>query len=316
MRAVITGLTPKGRVGEPRRLSPEPATPSAPAGRSPKKTSEKLQAAGPSRGRGGAPGPQEFSTRGPARPRRARPRPLSFRDTIAIRGLSLDCVVGVYPRERATPQPLKVDAELFVDTEHAAQSERLSHSVDYEAVTRQVTFLLESCRFRLLETAAHVLARCLLAEPAPGERRAQIQALRLRLTKPGALGQAAVPSLEIEREASWVKISHEHKPFGVVDVIHEGREAGIYRLNVAPGRTIPLHVHRRMREAELMLGDGLLCCGQRVPRGTINRWRHDQPHSYANPTQRHQSILCVDAPCFIETDEIRVDETGRELAEG
>ena len=47
-------------------------------------------------------------------------------------------------------------------------------------------------------------------------------------------------------------------PGGTVDVIHETREAGIYRLNVAPGRSIPLHVHRRMQESEMVITAGLL----------------------------------------------------------
>ena len=32
--------------------------------------------------------------------------------------------------------------------------------------------------------------------------------------------------------------------------MHETRDAGIYRLNIAPGASIPLHVHQVMRESE------------------------------------------------------------------
>lgn len=219
----------------------------------------------------------------------------------------VDCVVGVYPHERNASQPLRVDVEMSLDTTDAAVRESVRETVDYAATAAQLVFLLRSCRFRLLETAAHAIARYLLAAPAPDERRAAVERVRVRLTKPGALRGFAVPSLEIERDKSWCKTGLEHKPFGTVDVIHETRDAGIYRLNIAPGRSIPLHVHQRMRESEMVLGDGLLCQGKPCPLGTVHRWPRGAAHRYDNNTDRHQSILCVDLPRFIEEDEIPVD---------
>jgi dihydroneopterin aldolase len=227
-------------------------------------------------------------------------------DWIRIRGLKVDCVVGVYPRERDIVQPLQLDAELCLDTEAAARRERLRLSVDYAAISAQLAFLLRSCRFRMLETAGHALCRYLLAPPALGERRAQIARVKLTLVKPTALGGNAVPSLELERDAGWMKLEHEDKPFGTVDVIHETRDAGIYRLNVAPQREIPLHVHEVMQESEMVLTRGLLCQGKPVARGTVHRWPKGAAHCYYNPTRRHQTILCVDSPPFLPADEIAV----------
>ena len=228
-------------------------------------------------------------------------------DWIRIRGLNIDCVVGVYPHERDTPQPLELDAELCLDTEAAARRERLRLSIDYAAVAAQLAFLLKSCRFRMLETAAHALCRYLLAPPSPGERRAQISRVRLRLAKPAALAWGAVASLEIERDASWVALASEQKPFGSVDIIHEARDAGIYRLNVAPLRNIPLHEHRVMQEAEMVLSKGLWCQGKPAAPGTVHRWPKGAAHCYHNPTRRYQTILCVDSPSFLQDDEIAVE---------
>jgi len=227
-------------------------------------------------------------------------------DWIRIAGIEVDCVVGIYPHERDAPQLLRLDAELCLDTELAARRERVPLSVDYAAVRAQLAFLLQNSRFRMLETAAHALCRYLLAPPAPGERRAQLSRARVRLTKPTALGGRAVASLEIEREASWVELVQEEKPFGTVDIVHETRDAGIYRLNVAPGQTIPLHVHRVMHEAEMVLGSGLLCQGKPVAALTVHRWPHGSAHCYHNPTRRTQTILCVDSPPFLADDEVPV----------
>ena len=237
----------------------------------------------------------------------------AHRDWIRIERIEVDCVVGVYRRERTVAQPLCVDLALCLDTERAAVRERLGETIDYEAFAAQLRFLLTSCRFRMLETAAHALLRFVLAPPASGERRAQVQAARITLTKPKALGGQGVPSLQVEREASWVTLGLEHKPFGTVDVVHETRDAGIYRLNVAPGSAIPLHVHKRMQEAEMVLSQGLWCQERPVARGTVHRWPLGAAHGYRNPTTRWQTILCVDAPRFLEDDEIPVGGTPAEV---
>ena len=228
------------------------------------------------------------------------------RDAIRIDNLLIDCVVGVYPHERQVPQPLRVDVEMRCDTEQAGAAERLGRTIDYAALAAQIAFLLQSSRFSLLETAAHALARTLLSAPGPGERRARVESLRLRLTKPDALLGNGIPSLEIERDAPWAVLRHEAQEWGQVDVIAETREAGIYRLNVAAGATIPLHIHRQMRESEMVLSDGLICQGRPVPAGTVHRWPLGAAHGYQNPTDRVQTILCVDCPPFIEADEIKV----------
>lgn len=227
-------------------------------------------------------------------------------DCIELNGLEVDCVVGVYPRERHVPQRIRLDLAMYFSTELAARREMISASVDYSAIAAQIGFLLRSCEFRMIETAAHAIARYLLAPPGPDERRAQIERLRVRLTKPFALGATVQPSLQIERDRHWVQLVREDKPFGFVEIIHETRDAGIYRLNVAPGRGIPLHVHKQMREAELVLTEGLWCQRKPVPAGAVHRWPKGAAHGYDNPSDRYQSILCVDAPRFIESDEIAV----------
>jgi len=227
-------------------------------------------------------------------------------DRLRVEGLEVPCVVGLYPHERKSFQPLRVALDLYLDTREAAETERVSRTIDYAGVAAQVSFLLRSAQFRLLETAAHALARFLLSPPAPDEGRAQLARVRVRLEKPGALSGFAMPSLEIERDASEVEVVREDKRWGFVDVIHETRDAGIYRLVLAPGGVIPLHVHRAMRESELVLTSALHCQGEHVPQGTVRRWPRGAAHIWENRSEQHQGILCVDAPRFDPSDEIEV----------
>jgi hypothetical protein len=55
-----------------------------------------------------------------------------------------------------------------------------------------------------------------------------------------------------------------------------------------------------------VLSDGLWVQGRPALPGTVHRWPRGAAHCYANPSERYQSILCVDSPRFLESDEILV----------
>jgi dihydroneopterin aldolase len=221
---------------------------------------------------------------------------VTHRDVLAITGLETECVVGVYPHERNRQQPLRVNLDLYVDTEQAAKSAKLSRTVDYDRMTQEIVFLLKSCRFGLIETAAAALASYVLAPPGPGEQRAHVLGVRLVLIKPQALPRGAEASLEIQRERDWVEVTREETSFGNVEVLFESREASIFRVNLAPSAECALHRDTRPHEAEMVLTDGLVD-GEllRLP-GSARRFAAGTPRSYLNPTARWQSILCVHSP--------------------
>lgn len=227
-------------------------------------------------------------------------------DWITIRDLWVNCIIGIFAEEHTRVQSVVVTLRLGLSPRERGGAETLEHSIDYLAVAGQVTFLLGVCRFRLLETAAEALAAYLLAPPTLGERRAPIRRVVVEIHKPNALPAPTTAHLSIERAAAPNKLRIEEKSFGTVDVIHEGSDSGIYRLNVAPGSAIPLHVHQQMEEHELVLTRGVLCQGQEVFPGTALHWSRGAAHHYQNPTSRHQTILCVNRPRFMPEDEIEV----------
>jgi dihydroneopterin aldolase len=220
----------------------------------------------------------------------------SQEDVLAISGLETECVVGVYPHERDRPQPLRVDLDLYVDTEHAAKSARLSRTVDYDRMAQEIVFLLKSCRFGLLETAAGALASYVLSPPGPGEQRAPVLGVRLKLIKPNALPRGAVASLEIRRESDWVKPLREETTFGNVETLFESREASIFRVNLAPRMKSSLHREVSPHEAEMVLTNGLTDGDTPLFLGAARRFAAGTARTYSNPTPRWQSILCVHSP--------------------
>lgn len=235
-----------------------------------------------------------------------RGRPL---DVIELRGLTVDCIVGVYRRERVVAQPLRLDVALFLDTRAAAVDGALANTVHYGRLAGELRFLLEAGRFELLESAAETVCRYVLSPPTPDAPRAQARAATVRLTKPAALTGSAIPSLQVHRTMEEMAYASEDTPFGGVDILHEGAGYGLYRLRVKPHGAAPTRLQRQGEGDELVLGAGLLLQGKPVQRGTAFHWPRGFSRSYENPTSLELSLLCVDRPRLAS-----MEETAREDA--
>ncbi|MBN1205830.1 MAG: dihydroneopterin aldolase [Myxococcaceae bacterium] len=241
----------------------------------------------------------------------AQGRPL---DVIELRGITVDCIVGVYRRERVTAQPLRLDVALFLDTREAAVGGQLGRTVHYGRLEGELRFLLEACRFELLESAAEAMCRYVLAPPPADAPRMQVRAATVRLTKPQALAGRAVPSLQVHRTAEELHYQVEDRPFGRVEIVYEGEGYGIYRLRIRPGGTLSMHLHQVLEESELVLGAGLTLQGRPVARGMAFHWQRGSAHRYDNPSQGEQTVLCVDRPRFVPSDEVEAEGSAEGLA--
>jgi len=115
-------------------------------------------------------------------------------DIIYIRNLKVQCVIGVWEWERRCKQTLYLDLEMAGDVQRAAASDALEDALDYKAISRRVTALLQDSRFKLVETLAEATARTLQEE-------FHIPWLRLRVNKRGALRNAGDVGVVIERGA-------------------------------------------------------------------------------------------------------------------
>ena len=230
---------------------------------------------------------------------------------ICIDELMVDCLIGCLASERIKIQRIRVDLWIELNIQRPADSDDLSKTWNYAALTEQVCFILQSGKFYLLESAGRMLLRYLLLPPAPDEQRPPVLSAGVSLTKFGVLPGTACPRLTLSACADKLRWKTEDKPWGSVDIIDENRRMGLYRLNIAPDGQIPNHVHRRMLECEMVLTgqlhgwqDGssprLLRIGER------REWVHGQPHGYINRSLKSGSIICLDAPRFDPTDEIEV----------
>ena len=84
--------------------------------------------------------------------------------TVAIRGLSVPTVIGVYDWEREIEQTLVFGIDMAADVANAAARDDVAHAVDYSAVAATVTSVVQDGKFQLIETAAERVADRVLAD--------------------------------------------------------------------------------------------------------------------------------------------------------
>jgi FolB domain-containing protein len=151
--------------------------------------------------------------------------------------LSFPCVLGVLDWERREAQTLELELAMNLDLDRAAAGD-LGRSVDYSAVLDQVQFIAQHGRWLLLESMAAAMARLVLAPPAPGEPRAQVKGVLVRLRKPDVLRGRAIPAIEIRRDDAWYRTEEIALPElapARIEVLQETRQTGAYRIHLPPG---------------------------------------------------------------------------------
>jgi 7,8-dihydroneopterin aldolase/epimerase/oxygenase len=81
--------------------------------------------------------------------------------SIFISNFVVNTVIGIYDHEQHTPQPLRFDVEVGLNSDAAFTSDKLSDTVDYAAVAAFIKAELIDHRFRLLERCAGHVANAI-----------------------------------------------------------------------------------------------------------------------------------------------------------
>ena len=113
-------------------------------------------------------------------------------DIIFLRGLHIETVIGIYDWEREIKQTVILDVEMAADVRKAANTDDISDTLDYKAVSKRIIGFVETSEFFLVETLAEKIAEIILKEFS-------IPWLRLTLNKTGAIRGASDVGIVIER---------------------------------------------------------------------------------------------------------------------
>ena len=113
-------------------------------------------------------------------------------DTIFLKELTVEAVIGIFDWEREIRQTIAIDLELTLDLRPAARSDSIHDAVDYKVVAGRVLEFVQESRFRLVETLAAEEARLVLREFPVGH-------VRVAVHKPGAIRFLKDVGVRIER---------------------------------------------------------------------------------------------------------------------
>ena len=113
-------------------------------------------------------------------------------DTLFIRELTVETVIGTQDWEREIKQPVVFDLEMACDVARAVASDSVADALDHKAVCERVIAFVEKSEFRLLETLAERVAVFIISE-------FEVPWLRVQLRKRGGMKGAGDVGVIIER---------------------------------------------------------------------------------------------------------------------
>lgn len=116
------------------------------------------------------------------------------KDEVRLEGLEVGASIGVYDHERGVLQRLVVDVVAECDLARAAQTDALEDSLDYDGIAAICRAVATERHHQLIETVAETIAARVGARFA-----GRVDAVRVRVAKPGAVPDAATVAVQLRR---------------------------------------------------------------------------------------------------------------------
>lgn len=188
-------------------------------------------------------------------------------DVVELHDLVFPCMVGLLEREQREVQTLRMDLAMTLPLDPCAETGDLSAGVNYSTVAKHLRMLSEHGRFRLIESLGLAACRLLLAPPLPGEGRAQVTAVDLRIRKPDVLAPLTVPGIRMVREAplelATCQIAGAH-----AEILIDLPQGGAWRIHLPDGSwTPPGDLALEVIAGEILVDGQVLRAGDRIARG-------------------------------------------------
>jgi dihydroneopterin aldolase len=113
-------------------------------------------------------------------------------DTVFLRDLKIDTVIGIYGWERRVRQTLIFDLEMSADVAKAAKTDKIEDALNYKSIAKRLQQYVGESEFDLIETLAEECARIIREE-------FNVAWVKLTLNKKGAVRGATDVGVIIER---------------------------------------------------------------------------------------------------------------------
>ena len=113
-------------------------------------------------------------------------------DSILIRDLRVEVLIGIHKRERYVAQTVSIDLDIGLPGTTVFATDKVADTIDYEQVALRIKALASSGHFRLVETLADRIAKLITDDfKAPW--------VKVSVAKIGILPNAKFVGVSIER---------------------------------------------------------------------------------------------------------------------
>ena len=116
-------------------------------------------------------------------------------DKIYVEDLRVKATIGIFDWEKKIKQDVSISYEIPHDNVRAAKADAIEATTDYKSITKGIISFVENNKFELVETFAEKIAEMVIKD-------FNIDEIRLRVSKPGALRFSKDVGVIIERDKS------------------------------------------------------------------------------------------------------------------
>ena len=116
-------------------------------------------------------------------------------DKVFIENLEIETIIGIFGWEREVKQIVRISLEMSFDISKAGKSDKIDDALDYKKIGKSIVNLVENSSFFLVEKMAEEIASLVF-------KNKQIEEIKLRVEKPGALRGSKSVGVEILRTSS------------------------------------------------------------------------------------------------------------------
>lgn len=120
---------------------------------------------------------------------------LTGSDTIFLRDLRVDTIIGIWEWERRIRQTVSIDLRMGTDIARAAETDRIEDTLNYKQVAKRIRQFVSESSFKLVETLAEKIAGIVLNE-------FEVPWVEVSVNKPGAIRGARDVGVVILRRRS------------------------------------------------------------------------------------------------------------------
>ena len=114
---------------------------------------------------------------------------------IYVEDLRVKATIGIFDWEKKIKQDVSISYEIPHDNVKAAKADAIEATTDYKSITKGIISFVENNKFELVETFAEKIAELVIKD-------FNIDEIRLRVSKPGALRFSKDVGVIIERDKS------------------------------------------------------------------------------------------------------------------